>query len=135
MADEAARKAVALEYCRLMNAGDTDGVMALFAPDVRFQDPVGTPTMVGLDAVRSHLAGAIAGRIEEEPGTPTAAMDSETVTLPVSGTVDLPGGAGRVRFRLVSVLRVNEAGLIADVRVIAGRTDHALLEPAARASG
>ncbi|GAB2586899.1 hypothetical protein GCM10027168_19690 [Streptomyces capparidis] len=125
MADEATRKAVALEYCRLMNAGDLDGVMRLFTPDVRFQDPVGTPALVGLDAVRGHLAAAIAARIEEEPGTPTAAMDGESVALPVTGTMDLPGapGGGRVRFRLVSVLRVDGSGRIREVRIIAGRTD------------
>lgn len=135
MADEVTRKAVLLEYCRLMNAGDLEGVLALFTPDVRFHDPVGTPPLVGLDALRAHLAKAIEARIEEVPGTPTAAMDQETVTLPVSGTMDVPGapGSGRVRFRMVSVARVNDAGRIFEVRIIAGRTDFAPVDPAGAA--
>ncbi|WTW92292.1 nuclear transport factor 2 family protein [Streptomycetaceae bacterium NBC_01309] len=132
MADEAARKAVALEYCRRMNSGDLDGVMELFASDVRFQDPVGTPPLVGRAAVRAHLARAVAAGIVEEPGTPTASLDGETVALPVSGTLDAPAetaDGGRVRFNLVSLMRVDDAGLVVEVRVIAGRTDYGLVDP------
>ncbi|MFI9766442.1 nuclear transport factor 2 family protein [Streptomyces sp. NPDC052415] len=125
MLDEAKRKAVVLEYCRLMNAGDLDGVLALFTPDVRFQDPVGAPVVVGREALRRHLGAAVAAGIEERPGTLTAALDGSSVTLEVSGTMAVPGGADgeRVAFRLVSLMRVDEAGLISETRVIAGRSD------------
>lgn len=125
MVDETKRKAVVLEYCRLMNAGDLDGVLALFTPDVRFQDPVGAPVLVGREALRRHLGAAIAAGIEETPGTLTAALDGASVTLAVSGTMAVPGAADgvRVAFRLVSVMRVDEAGLISEARVIAGRSD------------
>ncbi|MEV7018945.1 nuclear transport factor 2 family protein [Streptomyces sp. NPDC093991] len=125
MVDEEKRKAVALEYCRLMNAGDLDGVLELFTPDVRFQDPVGTPALVGRQALRRHLGAAVDARIRESPGVPTAALDGHSVTLPVSGTMDRPGATdgSRVAFSLVSLMRVNDAGLIDEVRVIAGRSD------------
>ncbi|SBT95526.1 steroid delta-isomerase [Streptomyces sp. DI166] len=120
--DEAKRKEVALEYCRLMNAGDLDGVLALFAPDVRFEDPVGTEVLVGREALRGHLGAAIDAGIEEVPGALTAALDGTSVTLQVSGTMGVPG-AGRVAFRLVSLMRVNGEGLIFEVRIIAGQSD------------
>ncbi|WP_328869739.1 nuclear transport factor 2 family protein [Streptomyces sp. NBC_00287] len=133
MVDEEKRKAVVLEYCRLLNAGDLDGVLALFSPDVRFQDPVGTEALVGRAAVRRHLGAAVAAGIQETPGTLTAALDGASVTLEVSGTMAVPGAddGSRVAFRLVSLMRVDGAGLISDVRVIAGRSDLAPVSAAA----
>ncbi|MGV9455995.1 nuclear transport factor 2 family protein [Streptomyces sp. NPDC003635] len=123
--DEAKRKAVVWEYCRLMNAGDLDGVLALFTPDARFQDPVGTEVLVGREALRRHLGAAIAAGIEEIPGTLTAALDGSSVAVAVSGTMAVPDATdgGRVAFRLVSLMRVDESGLISEVRIIAGHSD------------
>ncbi|HZN18589.1 MAG TPA: nuclear transport factor 2 family protein [Micromonosporaceae bacterium] len=131
-AGDASAKATALGYCRLMNAGDLDAVLALFAADVRFEDPVGSPPVVGLDALRTHLASAIGGHIHEVPGTPTGCLRGDIVALPVSGTLDAPGApAGtRVRFNLISLIRTDAAGLISEVRVLAGRTDYRLVDPA-----
>lgn len=132
MTDDASRKATVLEYCRLMNAGDLDAVLALFAEDVRFEDPVGSPPIVGRDALRQHLARAIGARIHEVPGTPTCSLRGDIVALPVSGTLDAPGAATgmRVRFNLISLIWINAAGLITQVRVFAGQTDYSLVDPA-----
>lgn len=127
MLDDAAAKGLALRYCELMNAGDLDGVMGLFAEDVVFTDPVGTPPLRGRAAVREHLGRAIAARIEEVPGTPTGSLRGGVVALPVTGTLDGPDG-GRLRFSLVSLIEVDAAGLIADVRIIAGRTDYTVAD-------
>ncbi len=123
MLDDAAAKALALRYCELMNAGDLDGVMALFAEDAVVTDPLGAPPLRGRAAVREHLGAAIAARIEEVPGTPTGSLRGGVVALPVTGSMDAPGG-GRLRFSLVSLIELDAAGLIADVRIIAGRTDY-----------
>ncbi|MFD0521826.1 nuclear transport factor 2 family protein [Paractinoplanes durhamensis] len=68
LVDAATRKRLALDYCRLMNSGDVDGVLQLFAPDVRFEDPVGWTPVHGRAALRTHLATAIAARVHEVPG-------------------------------------------------------------------
>ncbi len=128
MVDDAAAKALALRYCELMNAGDLDGVMALFAEDVVFTDPLGTPPLRGRPALREHLAKAIAARIEEVPGTPTGSLRGGLVALPVTGTMDAPDGGGRLRFSLISLIELDAAGLIAVVRIIAGRSDYTLAE-------
>lgn len=127
MVDDAAAKALALRYCDLMNSGDLDGVLELFAADVVFTDPLGTPPLLGRRALRDHLGKAIAARIEEVPGTPTGSLRGGLVALPVTGALDAPGG-GRLRFSLISLIEVNDAGLIAEVRIIAGRTDYTLAE-------
>jgi len=140
MVDERARKELALEYCRRMNAGDIDGVLALFGADIRFEDPVGSPPVVGHAALRAHLMAAIAARVREEPGTPVAARDGRQVVIPVVATLDyLPlgptlaaaglvtppadPGATRLRFSLLSLISVGPDRLVHEVRVFWGRTD------------
>lgn len=125
--DDAAAKALALRYCELMNAGDLDGVLELFAADAVFTDPLGSPPRRGRRALREHLGAAIAARIEEVPGTPTGSLRGGLVALPVTGSMDAPGG-GRLRFSLISLIELTGAGLIAEVRIIAGRTDYTLAE-------
>jgi steroid Delta-isomerase len=133
MVDDATAKVLASRYCELMNEGDLNGVLTLFADDVRFVDPLGTPPIVGREALRAHLGKAIAAHIVEVPGTPTGSERSERggrggiVALPVSGSLDAPGG-GRLRFNLISLIEFDGAGLISRVRIIAGRTDYALVE-------
>ncbi|HEY0699855.1 MAG TPA: nuclear transport factor 2 family protein [Micromonospora sp.] len=130
MPDEAARKELVLEYCRRMNAGDLDGVVALFAPDARFEDPVGAAPMIGTSAIRAHLAQAIGYEVRETPDEPTAAMDSEHVVIPVSVTLRPPEGPpGKLaRINLISVIRVGSDNLIHDVRVYWGESDMALVD-------
>ncbi|MFD0521825.1 hypothetical protein [Paractinoplanes durhamensis] len=78
---------------------------------------------------------------------PAAAQDGRHVALPVTATLDyLPMGAGlaaagliaaprrpeaaRLRFRLVSVMRVGPEQLLQHVRVFWGRSDITVLEDA-----
>jgi steroid delta-isomerase len=140
MVDESTRKELALEYCRRMNAGDLDGVLRLFGADIRYEDPVGSPPVVGHAALRTHLAAAIAARVSEAPGTPVAARDGCQVAIPVVATLDyLPlgatlaaaglvtppadPGAARLRFSLLSLISVGPDRLLHEIRVFWGRTD------------
>ncbi|MGP4115066.1 nuclear transport factor 2 family protein [Streptomyces sp. 4N509B] len=128
MPDDATRKALALEYCRLLNEGDLEGVLALFDPAVRFEDPAGTPPRVGKAAVREYLAKVIGAHTKEVPGTPRTSMEGQMVVLPVTGEMDAPPEVNappgaRMRFRMVSLIRVGPSGLVTEVRVLVGRTD------------
>jgi steroid Delta-isomerase len=145
MPDEATRKAVALDYCRRINAGDLAGVLDLLAPDVRFEDPVGTPPVVGRAALRGRLAAVIAARAVEEAGEPVVAQDGRQVVIPVVATVDyLPlgrtlaaaglvrppadPGTARLRFSLISLMDVGPDRLVHSVRVFWGGSDVRVLD-------
>ncbi|HZN19892.1 MAG TPA: nuclear transport factor 2 family protein [Micromonosporaceae bacterium] len=152
MVDEGTRLQLALEYCRRMNAGDVEGVLRLFADGVRYEDPVGSPPVLGREALRSHLAAVIAARVHEVPGTPVAAQDGQHVVVPVTATLDyLPLGpalaaagmfpppadpaTARLRFRLVSLIRVGPDQLMDNVQVFWGRTDVTVLDGVAALDG
>lgn len=122
--DESDRKALALEYCRRMNAGDLEGVLALFAPDVVFEDPVGSGAQHGREALRAHIARAIGeDRVQERPGTPVAAHDAETVVLPAVIELRPRSYPRPVEISIVGIVRVGADGLVHDFRALWGDTD------------
>lgn len=129
MLDENARKAVALEYCRRVNAGDVDGVLALFADPLRVDDPVGGPSFRDRAAYRAHLERLVAARVHETPGTPVATLDDESVALPITVVAqppEVPPGSA-VRMNVVAVLSVGADGRIHRMQVFCGRTDMTLV--------
>ena len=145
MADEATRKALALEHCRRVNEGDLDGLLELYAPDVRFEDPVGSGWQVGHAAFRAHAGAAIAGRVHEAFAEPIGCQDGEHAAVLVTATMRfLPNGpllvqygvvdppahpeAARLRVRYVMVIRVGVGGLIEEMRAFWGRSDIVALD-------
>ncbi|MEU2272692.1 nuclear transport factor 2 family protein [Streptomyces olindensis] len=128
MLDEAARKRVALEYCRRINEGDVDGVLSLFADPPHVEDPVGDRTFTDRAAYRSHLAGLVAYGVHETPGAPVAALDGEHVALPIVAELrpeQVPQGK-IVRISLIALMRIDASGLIRHMRVFSGHTDMSL---------
>ncbi|MFM8305477.1 MAG: nuclear transport factor 2 family protein [Actinomycetota bacterium] len=89
MHDEAAVRDLLAAYCTRLDAGDFDGVAALFARGV-FRSPAGTE-LVGPDAVRrmyepvityddgtprtKHVLGTVVVAVDAESGTATARSD------------------------------------------------------------
>lgn len=140
MPDEATLKALALEHCRRVNAADVEGLLELYALNVRFEDPVGAGERIGHGALRSHIAGAVAAGVQDEPGAPVAAPDGRHAAVPVTARMSfLPNGpvlvrhglltppaeprTARMEFRCVLVIGVGADGLIEDMRAYWGPTD------------
>lgn len=48
-------------YRDLMGKGDVDGIAALFAPDARWEEPVGTAPTIGREAIRARYKAALEG--------------------------------------------------------------------------
>ncbi|MDQ2957119.1 MAG: nuclear transport factor 2 family protein [Actinomycetota bacterium] len=142
--DESTRKALAVEHCVRVNAADLDGLLELYSPDIRFEDPVGSAWKVGHEAFREHAGTAIAAQVFEEAGEPVAAQDGRRAAVPVTATMRyLPSGPmlaqyglispaadperARMRFQYVMVIAVNEDGLIEEMRAFWGRSDITVL--------
>ena len=144
MLNERSRKQLAFEHCRLVNAGDVEGLLDLYADEAVFEDPVGWIRRTGRDALRSHFQRAVAGNTHEAPGEPVAAQDDVHVLIPVIAIMDyLPQGLSFVRrgwmrppqnpvgrrLKRYSVLmfRVDGSGRIEELRVFWGRSDLAVI--------
>ncbi|MEU9735430.1 nuclear transport factor 2 family protein [Streptomyces sp. NPDC048002] len=140
MSDEVTRKALAVAHCERVNAGDVEGLLALYSPGVRFEDPVGSGERLGHGALRSHIAGAVAAGVHDAYGEPVAAPDGRHAAVPVTSTMDfLPNGPlmvrhgllerpedpekARLEFTCMLVIEVGASGLIEDMRAYWGRSD------------
>ncbi|WP_159029693.1 nuclear transport factor 2 family protein [Streptomyces marincola] len=146
MPDEATTKEMALEHCRRVNAGELEELLKLYAPAVRFEDPVGSGERIGHGALRSHVRNAMACRVNEVPvaepvGSPTGRYAAIEVTSTMNylpngplmartGVFAPPGDpeTARIRIACVMVIRVGADGLIDDMRSYWGPSDVFLLE-------
>lgn len=137
---ERARKDLALEHCRRVNAGDLDALMALYGDDVVFADPVGWERRTGRDALRAHFEQAIAAGLREVPAGPVAGQDGAHSLTPITAEMDyLPLGpvfaergwlvppaapAGkRIRRQSMLLLGVDGSGLIREMQAFWGKSD------------
>lgn len=140
MINERGRKKIALEHCRLVSEGDLEGLLALYAPEATFEDPVGAGRQTGHEALRAHFGSALAANVKEIAEDPAAGQDGMHVIMPVTATMDyrprgpvyvergwLPGPEGAepsgLRCQYMLLLRVGESGLIEDMQAFWGRGD------------
>jgi steroid Delta-isomerase len=147
--DEATIKDLALEHCWRVNARDVKGLLTLYAPDVTFEDPVGSGVRKGHEALRAHAAGAIAMGVQEIPGTPVAAQDGRHAAVPVTGVLPyIPGspllanlgisGSGAraggtdkmLKVDYVMVIGVGASGLIEEMHSYWGTSDVTIVDRA-----
>ncbi|MEU3616185.1 MULTISPECIES: nuclear transport factor 2 family protein [unclassified Streptomyces] len=148
MPDEKLCKHLVVEHCRRVNAGDLEGLLALYSPQVTFEDPVGTGSQTGIEALRAHAGAAIECRAFEDFGVPVAAQDGASAAVPVVTTMNyLPWGPNlvrlgfipappadsgpgtRIRFDYVMAVKVSAAGLITGMQGYWGRSDVVFLGP------
>jgi steroid delta-isomerase len=145
MLAEAELKELILGHIDRVNAGDIDGLLALYSPDVCFEDPVGAGAKRGHEALRAHAAGAVTSNAVEVAGRAVAAQDGRHAAVPVTATMDylplgpvltrhgvLPAPADptrrRMRFHFLMVIRAGDDGLIEDMRAYWGASDVALAD-------
>lgn len=140
MIDERRRKHLVLEHSRLLNAGDVEGLLALYADEVAFEDPVGSGRRTGRDALREHFEQSVQARVSETPGEPVAGQDGVHALVPITAVMDyLPKGPGfaargwltppeqpagqRLTCAYVLMIRTAGDGRIAESKAFWGRSD------------
>jgi steroid delta-isomerase len=99
-------------YVKLMNAGDSDGIAALYADDATLEDPVGSEPRSGRAAIRDFYA-ASAGAVVLELTGPVRVAGHEAA-FPMLVTV----GAAEPRSCLdvIDVMTFDEAAQIRSMR-------------------
>jgi hypothetical protein len=113
MSASAAELAIRL-HCQYWNARDQVAWSALFAPEVVFEDPVGAPPKVGLDAVRQSWENSLTpGREWRLVPTRIHCGGSEAVVL-MRNEGNLHGES--VVVESIEVWKVEADGLVVSVR-------------------
>jgi steroid delta-isomerase len=108
-------------YAALMSAGDTDGIMSLYAPNARLRDPISGPEHIGQDAIRAwyqesfdNNGGAIEMRLE---GAVRVAGKFGAAALTAIG------GNGTLQVETLDVMGFDDDGLVVRMDAYRGPTN------------
>lgn len=118
-------KAALQAYVDRANAGDADGLIALFAPDAVIEDPIGSPLKTGAD-IPAWFADTVAFDTRITPVAPLRGSHAHEALLIFDVEFTPPGGE-RMRIRSADACTFNDAGLITSLRAFWGPDD---IEPA-----
>lgn len=106
----ATMRAALQAYVDRINAGDTAGVCALFAPDAVIEDPVGSVPKMG-GAIERWFEDTVAFHTRIEPVAPIRGSHGDAAALAFEVTFSPPDG-GRLRIRAIDVCRFDQHGKI-----------------------
>jgi steroid delta-isomerase len=117
-----AMKAAMQAYVDRFNAGDLEGVLALYADNASAEDPVGTSFHQGKEALRKFYATAIetGGRLELV--APMRGSQSNFAAMAFDVKLKLPSGPATVR--VIDVMSFDEEGKISSMRAFWGPDDY-----------
>ena len=100
-------------YLATFATGDIEGRVALFAPDASFEDPVGTPPMIGHDALRAFFSQGSAMKMSAE--LERIAICGNEAAYAFRARLDA-GEGGQVTIHPFETLVVGDDGLIVQMR-------------------
>lgn len=150
MTDEARAKWLLLEHCRMINDGNVEGLLQLYAEDCRFEDPVGNGVQHGLHALSQRAAAAVFSGAFEDAAMPVASKDGQWAAVPMISTFNYLPLAGpamaesgllpatppddpadkMIRVNMVMTIHVNEAGLVDRMMALYGSSDVTVIDKA-----
>jgi steroid delta-isomerase len=121
MPDQHVMKAALQAYVDRTNAGDTDGLLALFTADAFMEDPVGTPYKYRAEMAELFRNGAAYGAHIEIVAPMRGSHGNEAAVM--FDVCFTPPESPRLRIRSLDVCTFDEAGLITSLRGFWGPDD------------
>ena len=113
--DEAMR--VCETYIHALVTNDVEAILDLYADDATVEDPVGTESRSGKDALRSFYTGAVTGVVEAAlTGQPRVAGNE--VAFPFQVIAGQPGE--KIQNNIIDVFRFNAEGKVDLMRAFWG---------------
>ena len=113
--DEAMR--VCETYIHALVTNDVEAILDLYADDATVEDPVGTESRSGKDALRSFYTGAVTGVVEAAlTGQPRVAGDEGA--FPFQVIAGQPGEG--IQINIIDVFRFNAEGKVDLMRAFWG---------------
>ena len=107
-------RSVVDEYVAASNAGDREAVLALFAPDAVWFDPVGQPPHAGLEGIGAFYdqARTMADHIEMKPSDVIVCGNEAAMVFEIHVTL----GDGGMVMDAVETFEVNDDGKISGMK-------------------
>ncbi|WP_394940398.1 nuclear transport factor 2 family protein [Psychromicrobium sp. YIM B11713] len=102
-------KRVLQSYIDTINANDLEGLLGLFAEDVEWEDPYGSPVRKGREALREVYSPLI-GSLNMTLDGPIRGSEGNRAAMAFSFEVEIDGK--RFGATAIDVVSLNEAGLI-----------------------
>ena len=99
-------------YVKLLCDGDVEGIMALYGPEPRVEDPVGGPAQVGREAVRAFYAAATP-MLQAEITGPIRVAGQECA-VPMLAEID--HGDRKSYIDVIDVMRFDDDGKVVSMR-------------------
>lgn len=106
-------------YVELVDAGDIDGILALYAEDAVVEDPVGKPAHIGIAAVARFYHEGL-GRLDASARLDGAIRASHNGCGAVPFRVDLLWGDQPCSIEVIDVMEFNAQGLIRSMKAYWG---------------
>jgi len=117
MPDAAQMEAAVKAYVDCYNRADLDGIVAIFAPDARVEDPVGSPAKTGHAEIREFFGAGIAMGAKLSLDGPVRCVANHAA-FAFHVTLDWEGQATRID--VIDVFRFDENGKVAEMRAFFG---------------
>jgi steroid delta-isomerase len=107
-------RSVVDEYVAASNSGDREAVLALFAPDAVWHDPVGQPPHTGLGGISAFYdqTRTMADRIEMKPSDVIVCGNEAAMVFEIHVTI----GDGGMVMDAVETFEVNDDGKISGMK-------------------
>lgn len=118
-------KAAMRAYVERLNAGDLDGIMALYADDATVEDPVGADVRRGAAEIRAFYDQAVASNAKLRIVGPQCGSAGGFAAMPIEVSV-APPGAPKMLIGAIETMRFNDAGKIVEMRAFWGNEDMTL---------
>lgn len=115
-------KAAMRRYADRLNAGDLEGVLALYADDATLEDPVGSTVQHGKDAIRAFYAQAIASNAKLTIIGPQRGSAGNFAAMALQVEVTMPG-MPKMLVGAIETMHFDESGKVVEMRAFWGPED------------
>lgn len=122
MLTSAEMKAAMRHYVEALNAGDLEGVLALYADDATVEDPVGSTVQHGKDAISAFYAQAIVSGAKLTIVGPQRGSAGNAAAMALDVEVMMPG-APKMLIGVIETMRFDESGKVVAMQAHWGPED------------
>lgn len=107
-------------YVAGFEAVDLDAIVALYAEDATVEDPVGTPVVKGLEAIRAFYARSLKLKPKLRLQEPIRVVENSGA---FAFTAAVTAPSGNIEIDVIDVMTFDQAGKITSMRAFFGPTN------------